>query len=52
MGVSLHGLTTRLVGVFDKAQVEGASAVLIALELGNGSFRSVGGIKLDDASSA
>lgn len=54
MGISLHTLRTRLLGlllveVLDKAQVERAAAILVTLELGDGSLGVVFSVKSDDA---
>lgn len=45
MRISLHRLTSRLIHIFDEAQVERASTILVSLELGDGSFRSLGRVK-------
>lgn len=47
--VSFHGISSSLVQVLDEAQVEGSAAVLITLELGDGSLSGFGRVKTDHA---
>lgn len=49
MRISFHGFANLLGHVFDKAQVEGASTILVSLKLGDGCLGSFGGVELDHA---
>lgn len=50
--VGLHSVTTAGLDVSDVAEPQLATAVLVALKLGNGSIGSVGGIETDDTSAS
>lgn len=52
MGVSLHGLATRLVQILDEAEVEGPAAILVSLKLGDRRIGRFGRIKFDDSGTA
>lgn len=50
--VSIHGVSTTRLEISDKAEAQLASAVLIALELGNSCVCSLGRVEADDASAS
>jgi hypothetical protein len=50
MGICVHDVVSALVQILHKAQVERAATILVALKLGNGSLRSLGGIESNYAS--
>jgi len=47
MSISFHAVTSHLMDVFDKAEVQGTAAVLIALEFCKSGLGSIGAIKSD-----
>jgi hypothetical protein len=49
MRVRLHRLSSGLIKVEDEAQVERAASVLVALEFGNGSLRSLNRVEPNNA---
>lgn len=52
MSLCLHGVCLALVAVFDVAQVQRTSTILVALELGNTGFGRVGSVEADDTSAS
>lgn len=50
--VGVHGVPTTWLEIPDETEAELASAVLVALELGNGCIGSLGRVETDDASAS
>lgn len=52
MSLSLHVVCPALVGVFDVAQVQRTSTILVALKLSDTGFGRVGSVEADDTSAS
>lgn len=52
MRVGIHAVTTTGRDILDVAQAQGTTAVLVALELGDGGLGGVGAVEADNTTSA